>query len=639
MTDQASASGPFDAVTTPAGVTTTCPQCGVTLDALTTACARCGAVITGGGHDGERAERVRQRLQAQIGDAYQLGALIGRGGMGIVFRAREVALDREVALKVLAFDPLLNPEAFTRFEREARLAARLDHPHIVPIFAVGQGDGAAFYTMRFVRGGSLESLIAEKGAIAPDVAIRLLREVAAALDYAHGQGIVHRDIKPANILLSEAGHAMVADFGIARAFAGDAVTSTSGSHTGVVGSPAYMAPEQWRGDKPDGRADQYALGVLAFELFSGRRPFRDVSMQELLRMHLNEPPPALDSVHQGLPRHVGPAILQAMAKEPADRFPTVSAFVAALTGDGATGVRPFAPPPPAARDVPASHRGRQWLGNALAAALVLTAVAVGVNELLKPDETVPSVAAPASDTLADRLARELEETRKIALDAQRRAERAESLQRSDARARTAVPSRAGHVSVAVRGGAPRLLIDGKESAPSTPAIIEVPAGRHVVRVEDAGKQYQPAQYVIDVGVGDTSRLIFADVRMVGREMPSTPTGQPLGPSAVYPRPGFADSVKAAVRSAVEAAAPKMGLPGDGTQHPFRLPARVWQNMSPQEQEMLRTRWSKMSPDQQRRAVNAFQQRDTAAVRFQRRLTPPLPRQPPTRQPPSAQPPP
>jgi hypothetical protein len=432
---------------------------------------------------------------------------------------------------------------------------------------------------------------------------------------------------------------MVADFGIARAFAGDAMTSTSGSHTGVVGSPAYMAPEQWRGDKPDGRADQYALGVLAFELFSGLRPFRDVSMQELLRMHLNEPPPTLDSVRQGLPSHVGQAILRAMAKEPADRFPTVSAFVAALAGDGAADVRPSAPPPPAAREVHTSHRGRQWLGNALAAALVLTAVAVGVNELLKPAEPAPTAAAPASDTLAERLARELEETRKIALDAQRRAERAESLQRSDARARTAVPSPAGHVAVAVRGGAPRLLIDGKESAPSTPAIIEVPPGRHVVRVEGAGKQYQPAQYVIDVGVGDTSRLIFADVRMVGREMPPMPPGQSAGPSSAYSRSRFADSVSAAVRSAVEAAAPAMGMLGEATPHPFRLPARIWQNMSPQEQEMLRSRWSKMSPEQQRRAVNAFQQRDTAAVRFQRRFTPPAPKQPPTRQPPATQSPP
>ncbi len=441
MTDQPAASGPFDVVTTPALLTTTCPQCGVTLDALTTACARCGAVVTGGGHDGERSERLRQRLQAQIGDAYQLGALIGRGGMGIVFRAREVALDRDVALKVLAFDALLNPEAFTRFEREARLAARLDHPHIVPIFAVGQGEGVAFYTMRFVRGGSLESLIADKGALSLDEAARLLGEVAAALDYAHGQGIVHRDIKPANILLSETGHALVADFGIARAFAGDALTSTSGSHTGVVGSPAYMAPEQWRGDKPDGRADQYALGVLAFELLSRLRPFRDLSMQELLRSHLSEDPPALEAVREGLPPRVGQAIRRAMAKEPADRFPSVAAFVAALAGTGASGTPPASrearPPraaphaPPAlptrtAREVAATNQARQWLGNSLALVLALTAAAVGWNEWRKSraadaGEVVPPAATPTSDTLAARLSRELEETRTIALDAQRRA--------------------------------------------------------------------------------------------------------------------------------------------------------------------------------------------------------------------------
>ncbi|MBM3907917.1 MAG: serine/threonine protein kinase, partial [Gemmatimonadetes bacterium] len=336
MTDQPNYPTPRDAATTPAGITTICPQCGATLDALTTSCGRCGAVITGGGAGGEREERLRVRLQGQIGAAYQLGPMIGRGGMGIVFRAREVALDREVALKVLAFDPVLNPDAFERFEREARLAARLDHPNIVPIFAVGQGDGAAFYTMRFVRGGSLETTIADHGALALDTAVKLLQEIAAALDYAHAQGIVHRDIKPANILLSETGHAMVADFGIARAFTGDAVTSTSGSHTGVVGSPAYMAPEQWRGDKPDGRADQYALGVLAFEMLSGLRPFREVSMQELLRMHLNEEPPELRTLRKDLPSYIGDAIRRAMAKEPSDRFASTTAFVAALAGEGGT---------------------------------------------------------------------------------------------------------------------------------------------------------------------------------------------------------------------------------------------------------------------------------------------------------------
>jgi serine/threonine protein kinase, bacterial len=320
-----------DAVTTPLGVTTICPQCGVMLDALTTTCGACGAVITGAGADTGRGDKVRARLQDTIGDAFVLGDLLGRGGMGIVYRAREVSLDRDVALKVLAFDPILNPDAYARFEREAKLAARLDHPHIVPIFSVGQRAGVAFYTMRLVKGGSVEQLVTPGTGLEFDRALSILRDVAAALDYAHANGVVHRDIKPANILIGDSGHAMVADFGIARAFGGDAgATATA---TGVVGSPAYMSPEQWRGEKVDGRADQYALGVLAFELLTGRRPFADASMQELLRMHLAEDPPDIVSLRDDLPSHTTDAVWHAMAKDPADRFVSATAFVEALAGE------------------------------------------------------------------------------------------------------------------------------------------------------------------------------------------------------------------------------------------------------------------------------------------------------------------
>lgn len=630
---------PYDAVTTPAGNSTTCPQCGVSLDALTTACARCGAVITGGGADGERVERLRQRLQGQIGAAYQLGPLIGRGGMGIVFRAREVALDREVALKVLAFDALLNPDAFARFEREAKLAARLDHPNIVPIFAVGQGDGAAYYTMRFVRGGSLESLIERQGALPLADAVRLLHEVASALDFAHAQGIVHRDIKPANILLSDSGHAMVADFGIARAFAGDDAAVTSGSHTGVVGSPAYMAPEQWRGDKPDGRADQYALGVLAFELLSGQRPFRDVSMQELLRMHLGEAPPQLESVRKGMPVRVGTAIQRAMAKNPADRFPSATAFVSALAGDGAVDVparrrqAPAAPTPPHPGSEGAGTR--QWLGNAIAAVLVLTAAAVGWREWHRsapapaPAAVAPTAAAPQRDTLAARLERELEETRKIALDAQRRAERAES-QRPEAP--PAAPQE-GHVAVSVRGGAPGVYVDGRELASTSPAIIDVPPGRHVIDVREQGRRYLPAQYEIDVAAGDTSHLVFTDPRLAGREWKqSAPQGQPQrSPAGQSPR--FMEQRGGSGGGGTGADVPGSDTTAGarGSANPYQLQARVWNQMSAQEQAMLRARWEQMSPEQRRRALRDIQLREANGAVFPRRgQSPPPAARPPAR---------
>ncbi|MCX5762875.1 MAG: protein kinase [Gemmatimonadetes bacterium] len=609
MTDSHQPPADDTAATTPVGITTICPECGASLDTLTTSCGRCGAAVTNGGPDGDRAERVRQRLQVQVGASYQLGGLIGRGGMGIVFKARELALDREVALKVLAFDPALHPEAYTRFEREARLAARLDHPNIVPIFAVGQGEGVAFYTMRYVRGGSLETLATTPGGLPLDHAVRLLRDVASALDFAHGLGVVHRDIKPANILMSDSGHAMVADFGIARAFGGDSATSTSESQTGtgVVGSPAYMAPEQWRGEKPDGRADQYALGVLAFELLAGRRPFAEVTMQELLRMHLGEDPPTLNSVRQGLPPNVSLAIQRAMAKAPADRFPSALAFVDALSGHGAVGAMP-----PTKKRVPTvtrRERTLQWVGNTSAAVLVLTAAAVGWSAWRKSRDVPPpavSAAPMAADTLTDRLTRELGETRQIALDAQRRAERAETRQGEDAAARAAAPPAAapdGHLSVTVRGGNPRLFIDEKEAAVSTPAILSVPPGRHVVRVAQEGRQYVPPQFVIDVAAGDTSRLQFSDARLPrGGQLPGQQPGQQPG----QPRFNRNGAGPLSLDSA--------------SVNPYLISARTWAQMSPQEQGTIRARWDRLTPDQKRSAMREIMGRDSAAA-------PALPRKP------------
>ena len=200
----------YGAVTTPGGAALACSRCGATLAPGVTACPRCGGAVASV-NPAEQAERIRLRLQESIGDAYRLVELLGRGGMGIVFRAHEAALDREVALKVLALDPVLSPEAYARFEREAKLAARLDHPNVVPIFAVGQRNNVAFYTMRLVRGGTLEDMVAEHKALDFPHAVDILRDVARALDYAHGQGVVHRDIKPANVLMGDSGHAMVSD--------------------------------------------------------------------------------------------------------------------------------------------------------------------------------------------------------------------------------------------------------------------------------------------------------------------------------------------------------------------------------------------------------------------------------------------
>jgi hypothetical protein len=563
-----------DAQTTPVGARTTCPQCGVQLDSLTTTCGACGAVITGGALDPERMERVRVRLQDGIGAAYKLGDMLGRGGMGIVFSAREVSLDRDVALKVLAFDPILNPDSYARFEREAKLAARLDHPNIVPIFAVGQGNGIAFYTMRMVRGGSAEALVAGNRALEMSQALSILKDVAAALDYAHAQGVVHRDIKPANVLLGESGHAMVADFGIARAVSGPGGGSTA-TGTGVVGSPAYMSPEQWRGEKVDGRADQYALGVLAFELLTGSRPFRGDSMQELLRMHLAEEAPDIISVKHDLPSHLTDAIRRALAKDPTDRFASSSAFVAALSGAPMPAAKPVAaaiaasaptvrtPVPPLpiaaapAKGVRTEDQGggrtvhrpppKEELVGAVAdeiekrerksllpwlVLLVIAGAGAAVIWKLAPDRensaAAPTTAAAPADSMTDiekRMQAQIDEMREIAMRAERRADSiaaasrgGASLNPGGAGANPASPREAAHGNVYVfaQGGTPQVVVDGVNQQSNAPAVFQLSPGRHTISVR-GGQAFVPAETTIVLAVEDTQTVVFRAANLVAMQ--------------------------------------------------------------------------------------------------------------------------
>jgi serine/threonine protein kinase len=580
-----------DAQTTPVGARTNCPQCGVQLDSLTTSCGACGAVITGGAMDAERMERVRTRLQDGIGAGYKLGDMLGRGGMGIVFSAREKTLDRDVALKVLAFDPILNPDAYARFEREAKLAARLDHPNIVPIFAVGQGNGIAFYTMRMVRGGSVEAMVGPGRPLEMTQALSILKDVAAALDYAHSQGVVHRDIKPANVLLGDSGHAMVADFGIARAVTGPGGGSTA-TGTGVVGSPAYMSPEQWRGEKVDGRADQYALGVLAFELLTGTRPFRGDSMQELLRLHLSEDAPDIISVRHDLPSHLTDTIRRALAKDPADRFPTSAAFVASLGGApappkraaaapsiaSAPTVRTPVPRPPLAASPPGPGGKTVAQGVKLAdesqkipagvgggsddrerrsllpwvALLVIAGVGAGVIWKLAPGrnaEPQPTPQVASADTVSDvekRLQAQVDEMRRIAMTAERRADSIAAANRGSAAgpngggAQSPTPQEDphAHVYVFAQGGTPQVYVDGVSQNTNAPAVFQLKPGRHVVSVK-GGQEFAPAETTIVLAAEDTQTVVFKVKRNVGVQQQNFGGGRALpagGDALVVPGP-------------------------------------------------------------------------------------------------------
>jgi len=267
---------------------------------------------------------LRDRLQTGLGDRYAVEEEIGQGGMALVFRARDRKHNRTVAVKVLRPElaSSLGPE---RFLREIEIAAQLQHPHILPVYDSGQSDGLLYYVMPFVAGESLRGRLLRERRLTADEALRIAREVANALDYAHRQGIVHRDIKPANILLSE-GHAVVADFGIARALSASAQAGLTQAGM-AVGTPTYMSPEQALGEQNlDGRTDIYALGCVLYEMLMGSPPYDGPTPQAVVAKALQGGRPRL--AHD--PNGVQPILERALAREPTDRFATAAELTQAL---------------------------------------------------------------------------------------------------------------------------------------------------------------------------------------------------------------------------------------------------------------------------------------------------------------------
>ncbi|NLF13428.1 MAG: ABC transporter substrate-binding protein [Anaerolineaceae bacterium] len=260
---------------------------------------------------------------------YEIRAEVGRGGMGTVYLAHDPLLQRRVALKVLAPHLAGEPDLIERFLREARAAARLKHPNIVTIYDVGQEGSTYYFVMEYVDGPSLARALAQRGPMSPGGALRLLRPLASALDYAHGQELVHRDVKPGNILLDPRGEPALGDFGIARA-AQDSRLTTTGT---LVGTPEYMSPEQARGDEVDHRTDLYSLAIVAYEMLGGRSPFAGTTPHGVLYRQVHEAPPPLRQPRPGdpaWPAAVDGVLQKALAKEPGQRYETAGAFVEAL---------------------------------------------------------------------------------------------------------------------------------------------------------------------------------------------------------------------------------------------------------------------------------------------------------------------
>ena len=341
-----------------------------------------------------------ERLARALEGRYEILRLLGRGGMAAVFLAQDLVLERQVAIKVLPPDMTRDGELIVRFQREAKTAAKLDHPNIIPINRVESEAGLVYIVMKYVSGQSLEDLL-DKGPVSIPTARHILREAALALGHAHRRRIVHRDVKPANIMLDEDGRVVLTDFGISKAVEG--ATHLTGTGT-IIGTPHYMAPEQAKGREVDGRADQYALGIVGYRALTGKLPYEG-DPHSILYQQIHEPPPSVLAGRKDTPPDLRLALDRALAKDPKARFATMEEFAASVSGErgpahrsGPTTVVSV----PTKPSQPAKSDGDQGSGVLVAlgtAAVVRVAAMIGLPRLhtgaAPPIVRSPSVSRPA----------------------------------------------------------------------------------------------------------------------------------------------------------------------------------------------------------------------------------------------------
>ncbi|MGH7569234.1 MAG: protein kinase domain-containing protein [Gemmatimonadales bacterium] len=307
-----------------------CLKCHTPLPDGSKFCYACGADVTGGGTMGSAeagGEGLMNRLQRLVEGKYALQRMLGKGGMGAVFLAHDLTLEREVAIKVLPPDISMDEHIVKRFQQEAKTAAKLDHTNIIPIYRVESEGGLNYFVMKYIAGTSLEDVLERKEPLATDYVQRVLWEAACALGHAHQRGIVHRDVKPANIMFDHDGRVMLTDFGISKALQAASGFTSTGM---IIGTPHYMAPEQAKGAQVDGRADQYSLAVVGYRMATGELPFGGDSVHTILYKHIFEEAPRAKGKRPSTPEYLSATVARAMSKEPDQRFATMEEFATAV---------------------------------------------------------------------------------------------------------------------------------------------------------------------------------------------------------------------------------------------------------------------------------------------------------------------
>ncbi len=413
-------------------LTRECPTCHTPLPGMAAFCYVCGTATPVGTHrlsgqtvvttakSGIDAASLMRKLQRALGPGYELADRIGAGGFAEVFKARDLRLKRDLAVKVLRPDLGLSPDLLQRFRREAETIATLRNPHIVPVYDIGEAEGLAFIIMPLIAGESLRAALDRDGPMPPAEVSRILREASSGLAAAHEAGVIHRDIKPENIMLEGRDkRALLMDFGIAKAIVGasgeegdpGATLTTTGI---IIGTPQYMSPEQAAGDKTiDARTDQYSLAVVGYRMLSGVLPFQGDSTRAVLYQQLVAEPPLITTQVPGVPPALAETIRRAMSKEPADRFADMVTFSAALDAE----VTPSLTAAPAAT-APMPKRRRQTMMAAGAGGVLLLLLLIWLivrpgppAKAMIPLVTIPAVTAqlpppsptpPAATSIAGR---------------------------------------------------------------------------------------------------------------------------------------------------------------------------------------------------------------------------------------------